>query len=457
MLEIVLAAVSALARAEEDVPSRIGTSGDGDDTSSGLWFYVAVVGLIWYCAVLAHVLTGVWLVSNRARRPSLRSCDGSEGVTILRPLKGIDTEMDMCLRSALEQDYPHFEVIFCVEDESDPAIAMAQSLIPKYPNVDAKVMVGAANYGPNPKINNLAKGYSAAKYDLIWVLDSNVWVTPEALTRAVDTFRRNPKAHIVHHVPMCISLSPKWEGNMGSRLDEMFMLTAHAKFYTALNQFQMAPCVMGKSNLYRKSALDRAVSAPPGEGIRKFALYIAEDNMIAQALWDNGGRTAIAPDCAIQPLEKVPLSGYWDRRVRWLRVRRYMVLAATMLEPTTESLVCGSIGTFSITTLLAGHSWSWRLFLTHMLVWVVLDYWQFHSLISFGTVNQKYAPMFSRRFFSPEGPPGPRPILRSWLWVWMLREVLALPIWIAAMCGHAIWWRGRPFIIKKDLTAEAIR
>lgn len=58
--------------------------------------------------------------------------DEIEGVTILRPLKGIDTEMKSCLVSAFLQNYPKFEIIFCVESQYDPAIPIAQALIDKF-------------------------------------------------------------------------------------------------------------------------------------------------------------------------------------------------------------------------------------------------------------------------------------------------------------------------------------
>jgi ceramide glucosyltransferase len=394
---------------------------------------------------------------RNTRCVSARPTVSAEGVTILRPLKGIDTEMESCLNSAFLQDYPKFEVIFCVEADDDPAIEVANRIIDAHPDVDARLMVGRADYGPNPKVNNLAKGYAAAKYDIVWVLDSNVWISPGAMGRSVDTFNRNPRTKLVHHLPMCVSINPGWKGNWGAKLDEMFMLTSHSKFYTALNTMAFAPCVMGKSNLYRRSDLDRAVNMPDGQGIRKFALYIAEDNMIADALWKAGGRTAMTSDSAIQPLGDVSLDGYFNRRVRWLRVRRYMVLAATMVEPTTESIVCGLFGTFAWSVLIFNTGlWNWKFFLIHMLLWCLIDYWHFHNLLAFKNVEHFYGnvPFFAKKFYSPNHGSTPRSFFRSWFWVWCLREVLALPIWITALSGDKIQWRNRPFIIKPDLTAE---
>jgi ceramide glucosyltransferase len=407
----------------------------------------------------------VFDANNRSRKntsvSSASSASGrTDGVTILRPLKGIDNEMDSCLTSAFLQDFPKFEIIFCVASEADPAIPVVRELITKYSHVDAKLMVGESQYGPNPKINNLAKGYEAAQYDIIWVLDSNVWVSPGTLARSVDAFYSHPSIALVHHMPICVSTDPSWRGNMGGKLDEMFMLTSHSKFYSAINTAALAPCVMGKSNLYRRSGLDRATGREHGQGIQVFAQYIAEDNMIADALWKSGGRTAMTSDSVIQPLGTVSFDGYISRRVRWLRVRRYMVLAATMLEPTTESIVCGVFGAFGVSVLVFSQPilFSWTFFVVHMVIWCLADYWHFHNLLGFGNVERFLdVPYFVSKFYSPESTePIRRGFFSLWLPIWLLRETLAFPIWVIAMSGHKILWRNRPFRIKRDMTAEEI-
>ncbi|ANB13640.1 ceramide glucosyltransferase [Sugiyamaella lignohabitans] len=425
----------------------------------------AILCFVWYGVIVLLSSLGLIVVRKKYTQISpvvtREAVTGSEGVTILRPLKGIDTEMEACLTSAFSQDYPKFEIIFCIASESDPAVQVAQRLIGQFPYVDAKILIGEGHYGPNPKINNLAQGYEQAKYDIIWVLDSNVWVAPGTLARSVDAFYKAPNIQLVHHLPMCMSIVSAWDNNWGSKLDEMFMLTAHSKFYSAINAVAIAPCVMGKSNLYRRSDLDRASGKQKGHGIRVFAQYIAEDNMIADALWKAGGRTALTGDSVVQPLANVDFEGYVSRRIRWLRVRRYMVLAATLLEPTTECFLCGIFGSFAISVLWLSNEtasyFSWIFFITHLSIWCASDYWHFHNLIQYSNMEHTNSPFFVSPYYSPEySTTKTRPFLTSWLPIWILREVLALPIWVIAMCGHKILWRNKPFRIKSDLTAEEI-
>lgn len=442
-----------------------------DDHNSSSYSTVTLlfsfVALVWYFVVTSLAILGTVIIGRRhSRTGNIKTLPDTRfpGVTILRPLKGIDTEAESCLSSAFEQDYPDFEILFCVESEGDAIVGLVQKLIARYPQVEAQLLIGSDHYGPNPKINNLAKGFVRAQHDIIWVLDSNVWVSPGTLARSVQEFLKSPRIKLVHHLPMCISVNSRWERNWGAKLDEMFILTAHAKFYSAINAVALAPCVTGKSNLYRRSDLDCAVQAQePGHGIRVFAQYIAEDNMIAEALWKAGGRTAMTSDSAIQPLANVSYGGYLNRRVRWLRVRRYMVPAATMLEPTTESIVCGIIGSFgfSVWIFRSSNLFSWLFYLLHMICWCLIDYWQFNNLLRFRHVEHTTkTPFFVSPLYSPDAsasnPPSRRKFVTSWFPVWAARELLAFPIWLKAMCGHQIQWRNRPFRIKKNLTAEEI-
>lgn len=434
------------------------------------------------------------------------------GVTILRPLKGIDAEMETCLRSSFEQDYPKdkLEIIFCVQSASDASIGVVRKLIEEYPEIDAKLMIDQQsgttdttdNYGPNPKINNLAKGYKVAKFDTLWVIDSNAWARPDTLKRSVYTLTNNlhngARVHgkkrvlMVNHTPLAVALDEK---SPGSRLDEMFLSTSHAKFYISLNTLAIAPCINGKSTIYRRSDLDTAVrrmgkkatfpsrdglsgdlyrdaayyGQRSGEGIRLFARYIGEDNMIGIALWDYvDGRAGMSADAVVQPLGgNNTIRDYMNRRMRWLRVRKYMVLAATLVEPTTECIVAGLIGTFSLSVLFWNCNFRKLYFVMHVLVWFIIDYIQFNFL-HYGMESPVYdsngreyglPPFLSKNVDLRSKIPYtsiPVKSLKQFISVWIQREILAFPIWVMAMLGSSIDWRGQPFRIKADLTAERL-
>ncbi|KAI5970081.1 HSX11 [Candida margitis] len=556
---------------------------------SNFRYGAAIFFLIWYIVISIVANIGFieillkfshrTLLSTKVKRsrykketPGEEVNDGKltyEGVTIIRPIKGIDPELSSCLESSFVQNYPSdkIQLLFCIDDPNDPSVPIIKKLIARYPTIDAEILVSnnfnpdskssSEHYGPNPKVNNLAKGFLKAKYDILWVMDSNVWASSNILRNSVFTMNMNLNngrkvgdkrpVKLVHHVPLafCIdsisgrggddnamdlegSVTPTYSeddsdyasvtsqnsnltnrklsqtaqlnidhpsghgcnnnGNysrklLGAKLDEMFLHSSHSKFYVALNNLSIAPCVNGKSNMYRKSDLDQAVKLIPyknspffrdakvksdaaaytslglGHAIKFFARYIGEDNMIGIALWENcNGRTGLTGDVVVQPLSRHDntVQDYMQRRVRWLRVRKYMVSLATFIEPTTESIVSGVYGTFAMSTLFFHRWFSIKWFLLHMGFWCLSDFIQYNVLInhvkSTASANVTYLPRWMDDIH----------VVKSvgevieWLQVWLLREVLALPIWFIAMFGHEIDWRGRPFKIKKDLTAEEL-
>ncbi|KAG7665189.1 HSX11 [[Candida] subhashii] len=527
----------------------------------------------------------VELHKTRGEEINNNNVEEYEGVTIIRPIKGIDPELSSCLESSFCQNYPKdkLQILFCIDNPQDTPIPIIKHLIAKYPTIDAKILI-SENYnndighsddyfGPNPKVNNLAKGVSQAKYDILWIMDSNVWASSNILKNSILTMKYNlnngrqlgssgnRKVKLVHHVPLALSINKQPNNfktnedleygltpvqsndsdycsnsnsnsnsssslassvaiqrkpsplrgpnssppepsssketspiasspiisrrkhlfkSLGAKLDEMFLHTSHSKFYVALNNMSVAPCVNGKSNIYRKSDLDRSVqlipsqpcpffadqnvkndakyysSLGPGHSMKFFSRYIGEDNMIGIALWENcAGRTGLTGDVVVQPLSGSDntLNDYIMRRVRWLRVRKYMVLLATLIEPTTESIICGLYGTFGLSALFFNCRFYWPWFIFHMVIWCLTDYVQYNTLVGHVFNDQNligYVPKWLQK-----RPDEDRKVI-DWLYIWFLREVLALPIWISAIWGHEIDWRGKPFKIKKDLTAEEL-
>ena len=234
------------------------------------------------------------------------------------------------------------------------------------------------------------KPYHAAKYDILWVLDSNVQIIPDALARSVDALNQPSERRIglVHHVPIV----PTYEltAEVGTRIEQAFLNTNHAKMYIALNTLAIDSCVMGKSNMYRRSDVDRltgtlrptvpklslspTASEHPVMGLAVFGRFLAEDNMLASALWHELGlRHDLGSDVAVNMLGSMSFGAYASRRARWIRVRKWMTFAATLIEPFTESVFVGTLVSFAMSHLTQGLVRAWMFFPVHMAAFLVID------------------------------------------------------------------------------------
>lgn len=299
------------------------------------------------------------------------------------------------------------------------------------------LLTGEEIVGVNPKVNNLIKSYRQATHDILWVIDSNISVAPGTLARSVDILAESSapqdpskkRAALVHHVPF----ATEYEGYLGARVEAAFLNTNHAKMYLAINTVAIESCVVGKSNLYRRSDLERVNGSlkprketDPREGeygLAAFGSFLAEDNMIASALWHELDiRHDLSCDVAHNAIGKMTLTDYVWRRVRWIRVRKHMVLAATILEPFTENLVASSIAAASVKYLFGVSPWVFLPIHHSAWLWVDLDVYE-----------------------SLAGHPLPAHERWKFIGAWCTRELLTLPIWFLAMCGDEVTWRGKRY------------
>ena len=111
-------------------------------------FILALASLVLYLIVWTVGLVGSFTIYTRYSRSRqnrdlpLPPSPELWGISILRPLKGLDPHLEECLESAFLQNYPQFEILLSVADAQDPAAQVAKALIAKYPSVPAKLIIG---------------------------------------------------------------------------------------------------------------------------------------------------------------------------------------------------------------------------------------------------------------------------------------------------------------------------
>jgi ceramide glucosyltransferase len=464
-------------------------------------------------------------------------------LTVIRPVKGLEPYLYECLAATFHQDYPaeKLTIYFCISSRDDPAYPVLQRLLQDFPSCDVKIFVeeddtalaegeknGAQRLGPNPKIRNMSRSYREAVGDIVWIIDCNVWVGRGVCGRMVDKLcgmtNAGPvkKYKFVHHLPVCIDVPDEKIGTEttglfngttmtpniisaeaqhsdplskilatgGGRMEEVFLASSHAKMYTAINTVAVAPCILGKSNMFRRSHLNYLTS-PEGSGalassdpatsefaharnvgIDHFSYNICEDHLIGDLLWRSsipnepsiGNHGLVFGDLAIQPIAGMSVNAYTARRVRWLRVRKFTVTLATLVEPGTESFLCSAYGAFAGTTLPWFHqtlgiprTWStfvvlWLLSIT---IWATVDWTEYILLHSGRTIElevEQDVPPFARPLAGISRRPFP-----DWLAAWVGREALALPIWLWAFWGGVtVVWRDRKFWVGMDMKVHEI-
>src|SRR6266496_4502444 len=111
-------------------------------------------------------------------------------VSILKPLKGTDTEMYENLRTHCLQNYSEYEILFGTSDPDDPATAVVQKLQREFPNRRILLLHCDKILGANGKVSNLAQMAAVASYDVLLVNDSDIRVASDSLLPAAPALEQ---------------------------------------------------------------------------------------------------------------------------------------------------------------------------------------------------------------------------------------------------------------------------
>lgn len=230
------------------------------------------------------------------------------GISVLKPLRGLDPNTREAFVSQLRQDYPQFEIVFGVQDAADPAAEEVRRLQFDFPGVPIHLIVGASP-APNGKVGLLMTLAGHARYPLWVVNDSDIRVTPSYLREVVAPLC-DPGVGLV----TCLyrakphTLPAAWE-SFGIATD--FMPSTLVAPLVGVREFGL-----GSTLAFRAEDLERA------GGFASVANYLADDYQIAKRLTASGKRAVISTYVVETSLNDDSWLGVWRHQVRWARTIR---------------------------------------------------------------------------------------------------------------------------------------
>jgi ceramide glucosyltransferase len=271
-------------------------------------------------ATAIHVAS-VILAIRRFQRSTLGEAPSAPKfppVSLVRPLCGIDNYAAETLRSTFDLDCPRCEILFCVASETDPIVPLVEALMAEHPEADAKLLVGDDKVSSNPKLNNVLKGWRAARHDWIVIADSNVLMPRDYVKRLFASWRAD--TGLVASPPIGCRPLGIW-----AELECAFLNTYQARwqyFADALG-FGFA---QGKTMLWRRADLERA------GGIAALACDVAEDAASTKVVRGAGLKVRLVDRPFPQPLGYRCAADVWGRQLRWARLRRASFFAYFLPE-----------------------------------------------------------------------------------------------------------------------------
>jgi len=270
---------------------------------------LAVAGA--FLAFLGVVITTVQVLlvrRFRARRGPV--CDRPEFISILKPVCGLDDELEENLLSFTNLRGMRYEVIISAEEWEDPALEIVRRVMRAHPFAPFCIVVdgGSRSGVVNRKVERLVAAARVASGDVFFISDSNVRVEPDDLARTLAAFD-DPRVGCVSNV-----FTAAGARSLGATIESLHLLSFVAPG-AVLAATANTPCVVGKS-----MAITRRVHDAIG-GFERFRRVLAEDQAIGVAVRDAGYDVALSPVVVRNVVVDRSVRRAVDRQVRWNKIR----------------------------------------------------------------------------------------------------------------------------------------
>jgi ceramide glucosyltransferase len=362
-----------------------------------------------YCGI---ALCGALRFAKARRRWALETAlqAYTPSVSLLKPLHGLDRELESSLRSFCRQDYPTFEILFSVREQSDPAVAVVRRLEREFPTIPMRLLVLGPPRYLNAKVHGLEAMAEAAAHDVLIITDSDVRVAPDYL-RSVVAPMADPKMGMATCISCGIAGRTVW-----ARLEALSMNTHFVPGVLSAWVLLGIEFSLGPTMVIRKTK----VAELGGFGI--LGDYLADDFVLGERVAQSGSRVALAGNVPEHLICNESPAASLRHRLRWERSSR-------------RSRPAGYVGQLFMHTFpLALLAWAISPGdLAPLAVATVALSLAMRGLLAWGTCR---------------GVLGDRDFRRDW-WLLPVQDLLSFAIWCWAFFGRQIEWRGARFRVQR--------
>jgi ceramide glucosyltransferase len=376
-------------------------------THSLLHLLEALLSILALCGSGYYVLC-TWSALRFLRRRQTVPGDFAPPISVLKPLRGVDPQIDAALRSHCQQDYPEYEIIFGVSDPDDPVVAEVERLREEFPAHPIKLVVCDRILGGNMKMSTLAQMLPFARYEHLLVNDSDIRVEPDYLRRVVAPLA-DPQIGLVTSLYRGVPAK-----TLPSRLEGLGISTDFCGgVLSAIELEGGLHFGLGSTLMFRRENLRQT------GGFEALVNYLADDFQLGRKLSDLGLRGYLSEVVVETFLPAYSWREFFDHQLRWARSVRdsrgwgYLGVGLTFGVPWALALVA----------LAPRAAWAWVVFAAVLLLRLLLA-------VTAGSVVAK-----DRRVL-------------PWLWLVPVRDLFALVVWVAGYAGHTVLWRGQRFFLE---------
>ena len=231
-------------------------------------------------------------------------------VSILKPVRGVDFASYENFKSFCLQDYPEYEILFCVNELEDAAVPLIRRLSAEFPARNIRVFSNAPQLGSNRKVNNLALLASAAQYELLVQSDGDVRVGTNYLREMAAPFERAETG-----VVSCFYRGVT-QANVWAEIEALGAATDFSAGVLVAECMEGVTFALGASVATTKSWLAKI------GGYEALANVLADDYEIGNRVAKAGGRVMVSREVVATMYPALTFGKFWEHQARWARTVR---------------------------------------------------------------------------------------------------------------------------------------
>lgn len=353
--------------------------------------------------ILATLAAFRFFGRNQAQTPA----EYTPPASLLKPIRGVDFGSYENFASFCKLDYPEYEILFAVNDETDPALPLLRKIMAELPQRRIRLFTDAKDLGANRKVNKLAMLAREAQYDVLVLTDGDVRVANDYLREVVAPLREK-KVGAVTSLYRAIA-----EDNLGAKLEaigaasDFFAGVLMARWKEGI-RFALGASIVTTKDWVRKIG-----------GFEALVDTLADDYELGLRIADAGGEIVLLREPVWTMYPAQTLRGFWDHQLRWARTVRlcrplsYLGLLFSQGLPWTVLAV-----------LLAPKAWIAGVYVA---AYLALRFAMAWTVGVWGAKDE---------------------VLRQNLWLVPIRDAIYFVVWLASFPSNRIRWGSEEYAIR---------
>jgi len=386
--------------------------------TTAVWDMLLAIAVLGFCTSTIFLLM-VLGAAIRWRRGALAaqkvaaatSETSLPGVTVFKPVHGMEAELEENLESFFRQNYPAFDIVLGAREANDAGLQVAERVRERYPQIKSHIVVSGPPAWPNAKVFSLSKMIPLSGNDYFVISDSDVRVSPDFLRDVIPTLLDKRIGLVTcpyRGVPA---------GDFWSTLEALGMSVEMPSGVTVADMLEGIRFALGPAVALRRDTLDKI------GGIAATADYYSDDFVLGNLIWAAGYKVVFSHHIIQHVLTPRSLKRTLGDQLRWMKSTRFSRPLGHVGTGLTYAVPFGILGLAA--GVATGHSaLGIGLFAATLVNRVIQS-----MAVGWGVIGDRRALYLS--------------------WLYPVRDFLGFLTWVGSFGSRTFFWRGETYKFSK--------